>query len=68
MDIIGHHLQPVRETSGMNLQIPLLIAPVEETVINVDIRISHIFQPLAEHGVGLFPYQFLTDMDTVGIP
>ena len=38
----------------MNFQIALPVTPVEETIVNVDIRIADFLQALGNHGIGLF--------------
>ena len=69
MDIVGHGFQSVGETGSMDEQMTvILIATTEISVVDVDMVEAHVFQPFADHRIGLPFDNTLTDVHAESVP
>ena len=68
MHMIDDATQTVGESEWMGHQIALIIAQSEVSVIDIDVIITGILQPLRNHGVCLSVNQFFADVDVERIP
>ena len=69
MDGVGHGFQSVGEACGMDEQLARrLIAPAEETIVDVDVVVAHVLESFRHHGVGLEPDKGFVDIDAESVP
>lgn len=66
---VGHHRsQSLRKTGGMGVQAALGRAPVVGAVVNVDVAVAGLFQPVSGHGQCLPADEAVADVYAVGVP
>ena len=68
MYMVGNRFHSIRETVFVGLHFSIAISFAEETIININIMISCVFQTFFNHQVGLIFNNIFTDIYSEGIP
>ena len=67
--VVGHGFETVGKTCGVDKQFSRLgVTSAKESVVDIDMVEAHILQSFVHHGIGLAAYQFVADIDAVGVP
>ena len=68
VNIVGHRTHTVGKTLAIDDELTVFCPTVPETIVNINILIARLFQPLAYHGIGLPFYNFVTDVQCKCVP
>ena len=68
MYMVGNRFHAIRETVFVGLHLSIAVPFAEETIININIMISCVFQTFFNHQVGLILNNIFTDIYPESVP